>query len=101
MFSSVGHSMTAGDKNKDGNRPFYQNSGYMGSGVTTKYTSRQDKGTYLRYIGNTKDLKKKVNATSFIANATRRPLKTKPVNLTGKAKLKSNTKNLSELLKRR
>lgn len=99
MFSGTAHSMTAGEGFDD--RPFYQNSGYMGSGISTKYTSNQDKGTYLRYIGNTKDLKKKANATSFIADATRRTLKIKPVDTSGKAKLKGNTTGLNKLLKRR
>ena len=102
MKSHTIHSMTAGNSTgKTPYRDFYQNSGYMGSGLTIKRTSKQDKGTYLRYIGNTKDLKKKANATSFIADATRRPLKIKPVDTSGKAKLKGNTTGLNKLLKRR
>ena len=111
--SRTSHSMTAGvlDKdsegkympNEEGNyqRPFYQNSGYMGSGIDTNYTSRQDKGTYLRYVGNTKDLKKKVNATSFIASSTRgnfnKTYKIKPM---GGAQITANTTGLNSLFKK-
>ena len=56
---------------------------------------------YSRYVGNTRKLKEKSNTASFIANATRRPLKYKPINTSGKAKLKGNMKGLNELLKKR
>jgi hypothetical protein len=113
MKSRTSHSMTAGalDKdsegkympNEEGNyqRPFYQNSGYMGSGIDTNYTSRQDEGTYLRYVGNTKDLKKKVNATSFIANATRGNFnKTSKIKPMSGAQITANTTGLNSLFKK-
>ena len=56
---------------------------------------------YARYVGNTKKLREKSRTASFIANATRRPLKINPVNTSSKAKLKGNTTGLNKLLKRR
>ena len=102
MKSHTTHSMTTGDQTgNSGYFDFYQNSGYMGSGITTKRTSRQNKGTYLRYIGNTKDLKEKQKTTSFIANATRgnlvKPSKIKPMD---GAQITANTTGLNSLFKK-
>jgi len=102
MKSHTTHSMTTGDQTgNSGFFDFYQNSGYMGSGLTTKRTSRQDKGTYLRYIGNTKDLKEKQKTTSFIANATRgnlvKPSKIKPMD---GAQITASTTGLNSLFKK-
>lgn len=102
MKSHTTHSMTTGDQTgNSGFFDFYQNSGYMGSGLTTKRTSRQNKGTYLRYIGNTKDLKEKQKTTSFIANATRgnlfKPSKIKPMD---GAQITASTTGLNSLFKK-
>ena len=102
MKSHTTHSMTTGDQTgNSGYFDFYQNSGYMGSGITTKRTSRQNKGTYLRYIGNTKDLKEKQKTTSFIANATRgnlvKPSKIKPMD---GAQITASTTGLNSLFKK-
>tara|TARA_R110000782_G_scaffold29827_3_gene74104 strand:+ start:832 stop:2055 length:1224 start_codon:yes stop_codon:yes gene_type:complete len=102
MKSHTTHSMTTGDQTgNSGFFDFYQNSGYMGSGLTTKRTSRQNQGTYLRYIGNTKDLKEKQKTTSFIANATRgnlvKPSKIKPMD---GAQITASTTGLNSLFKK-
>ena len=104
------HSMTIGSKDDvdkvliDGkkvtNRNFYQNSGWMGSGVTSKTTSRQNKGTYLRYVGNKPKLKKNTDTASFIANNVASPFKPKGLNLSGTSKLKGNMKGINSLLKK-
>jgi len=77
------------------------NSGRLQSGLKKDSNIGGGIHVYARYVGNTKKLKEKSNTASFIANATRRPLKINPVNTSGKAKLKGNTTGLNKLLKRR
>jgi len=94
MQSNTAHSMTAGRKGELAGEiqtnhyqlkprrfsKFYSNPGNMERGIKTTWTKYEPSGTYLRYVGKTKQLKEDFKRASFTASMTKRPiLKTKPI----------------------